>query len=73
MKETLAGYVTNNFLRGVILLNIKRQYMKEGDTIAVNITNNLRRVVLLGTKRQYTKESNNLPTNETIKQLKRTI
>ena len=49
------------------MLNTKRQYMKESNTLVDNAAINLlQRDILLNTKRQYMKESNTLADDAAI-------
>ena len=53
----LASNAIIEHLQSHILLNIKGQYMKESNTLAVNVVNIfLRREVLIDIKGQYMKE-----------------
>ena len=56
------------------MLNIKGQYMKESNTLVVNVTiKQLQTRILLNIKGQYMKESSTLAGNVTIKQLEKVI
>ena len=73
-QNTLAYNATIKQIQRGILLNQKRQYMKESNTLAGNATIERHpKEILLNTKGQYTKASNTHAGTATIKQLERQV
>ena len=59
--NTFAGFVTMQQIRSHILINIREQYMKESNTLAVNANiKQLQGIILKNTIGEYMKESNTL-------------